>query len=253
MDQPVATVPTTTPTTPDKSPALTEAIRQELLEELEKAEYVDLTCLGKIVEISHHGRRLVAVRNPMVRFDARSIGVSGQPSAGGYGTDYDCEVGTPYPPMNGWSTGPMQRHVNEQFKATLSQMVKESPLAKALRTELIALMHVDNFGPSHLLEVEQLATEGISVLEARCGMSNGKPPRFRGGVTPFAPASSDETFGAAALRALGARGEETEDDDDEEEETNMVETVRAIAVAREAGLDDVAEKLVSTLTPSEDK
>ena len=241
---------------PPKGGALALAIKLELQAELEQRDYVDLKQLAKIEEIAYHGRMLVAVRNPVMRFQGRVLdeeaadpmggGMMGPPPDVLYGGGpfgpfgYAINPADPdeddFTALGEWARGPVGKQLRKQRAEAYQSLFADSPLAAAIHRELVEVVAKSQgaMRPAEFLEVEQLAKRGYAVLAARCGMD---PSRRRGRrrrkAVPWAGASSAETFGAAAIRALGAQGPATEPQ-------SKVEIVKAIAAAKEARLDDVA-------------
>jgi hypothetical protein len=155
----------------------------------------------------------------------------------------------------------MAKHVQEQHRKAIEEMLRESPLARALRVDLLEILDRDSFSAPELLEFEQLSTQGLATLEARCGlgtspqrqhgqrmantMMGGYPTMggYMGNPGPWAGSSSQETFGASAIRALGSQATV-------QGQGEKIELVKAIAVAKEAGLDDVVADLRAQLSPT---
>lgn len=235
------------------------AIRDEI-RKLADADTLTLARLRDIARVARDGRQLLAVRNPLARFDARAQGLETIP------TRFSC---IPHP-MEGhydhWNGGAV-RGAEEARAREIEAALKESPLANAVKLELLDCTSREPFGPSTLLEIEQLVTQAHAVLTAALGLPeppspNAHPRRLRGfgagSAIPYANpmmnqadvaeawcdddafdgSSSSETFGAKVARELVA-GRSKEDP--------LEGLISSLALAREKGLDDVATKIEAKL------
>lgn len=261
MQRPSATAPHRTVTSTKTTP-IAAAIRDEVKMLLD-VEVISLILLSDIVEVARSGRELVAVRNPIARFDAKAQGVTGSGPGlmtggavfnGGFVCDEDDleDCANPYVipawgnPLPTWKgRGPTVRGAQERLEKDIQAMLKNSPLAKAAKAEILQLTETEPFGPGELLQIEQLASHTHRLLSARLGLpvKTSRANRLRrfGGPEPF---SSSETYGAKVVRELGSALSPKKEVDDPEK------LVLAIAQARNSGMPDLAAKLEMKLTGS---
>ena len=125
-------------------------------------------------------------------------------------------------------------------------------LTSALKKELLAIISGDKLGVGSLAMAEQFSAHAralLSTLDPRLGMidpdasdDDSSYPTFMTGPypNPMVASSSEETYGAALGRELVAVAAKKTPAD-------PVALVNAIAVAREKGLDDIAERLEKEL------
>lgn len=245
-----------TNTSVGKTSPIAKAIRSEL-RTLVDVEVLELQVLSAVIQVARSGRDLVAVRNPIMRFDAKAQGLEA-------GSDPCAMTG----PVGGFICGPEDmdedydhwdgpaiRGANERRKKDIRDALQHSPLAIAVKAELLELADTDPFGPSELVQIEQLATHAQHVLSAALGLPTNAGPQNRGnrrimggnisyggsyGMNPMPMSSSPETFGAKMSREMIAATAKKEAPDPEK-------LVLAIASARQNGLDDVAAKLEEQL------
>lgn len=254
----IAPALTVTSTSAKTSP-IADAIRGEI-RLLIDTDVFDLKVLADVVEVASSGRDLVAVRNPTARFDAKAQGLGGMGQGAPMTPNFMCIDEEMYGddgygmPIGGrhWN-GPGVRGAKERMEEDVRKVLRDSPLAKAAKIEILELTAANPFGASELLQIEQLASHTHRLLSARLGISaaSSKGGRGRrsmvmgpGYPNPMSPYSSPETFGAKMGRELvGALAPKTEADDPEK-------LVLAIAQARSQGMHDVAAKLETRLTGS---
>lgn len=252
-DDPKSSLPVSSPSVPSKHTGiLAGAIRDELRGVITENPYLDLEGLSEVATIARHGRSLIAVRDPVSRFDAKGSGLGTLDEDSGFETSsktwkrIDDGCGE-------WEAGTMARSVRKHHAEMIKETLSKSPLAKALRDEILAVVDQEPFSPANLLEVEQLAMHGYDVLAARLGMpprrTNRRRRRGFGTLNPMyedddedamAPSSSPETFGAQAIQAaISASGKPSI--------SAKEDLVNAIAAAKEGGLDEVAAGLTQQL------
>lgn len=256
---PPSAAPPALTATSTKTPPIALAIRDEI-RLLVDVEVLDLKLLADVVGVARSGRELVAVRNPISRFDAKAQGLAsgppmGEPSMPFICTDDDlddCGYGGYMDPI--WKgNGPGVRGARERKENDVRTMLKDSPLAKAAKAEILELTAKDSFGASDLMQVEQLASHTHRLLSARLGLSqsSSRRPMLRNNYGPYAggqmampldPYSSPETYGATVTRELAAALAPKKPEVDPEK------LVLAIAQARNAGMHDLAAKLETQLT-----
>ncbi len=130
-------------------------------------------------------------------------------------------------------------------------------LKKVLQKELQAIVQDKDFGVANLQMVQRFADHArqlLATLDPRMNMVT--PPGFECqevyapmGPMPYgsmAPSSSNETYGASLSRELIAAVGKMHD-----KPRDPVELVNAIGVARDKGLDTLADKLEAELLRSE--
>lgn len=217
-----------------KTTAIALAIRDEIRKLLAE-EVLDLDRLQAIHCVARDGRALLAIRNPLNRFDARAQGLGHGPGS------MSCSPG--YGGFGQWN-GPAVFGAKEATERQIRVALAESPLAKAVRTELLELVAPDVFGPTELLQIEQMADQARRVLVSALGLDGevetsnrprphgaignnspyaawpnpfmnpmepceelttpGTPGLENSATAPMAPSSSQETYGAKISRELNA-------------------------------------------------
>ena len=248
-EEPMVVTRTQAPTSP-----IADAIRGEL-ELLVDVEVLDLDTLAAVASVAAQGRNLLAVQNPTARFDAKAQGLADTPTV--VHSAYGLKRRNPHDRYQHWK-GPMLQAAAGREAKRVREALSTSPLAKAVQVELRALLNAEPFHGSQLLQIEQLANHTRSILASALGLVDDPYSEIEGCVGGYGgaiygaplypggngsmPFSSDETFGARALREMGA----TSSKDDPEK------IVAALAVARKEGMDDVAAKLASKLGVSPD-
>lgn len=243
----------------DKTKPLAEAVRLQLIE-LVESEVLELDTLKAIAQVSENGRALVAVRDPMARFDARAEGhTSSIPGGPAFGECEAYDMGMTTEDLGTWAKGPMGREHLGKMMAQRTEMLKTSPVLNALRVELLEVLAKTPFEATHLLQVEQLAIQGHRVMSSALGItaendSGGRRRRGSGSIVmgsnysgmdssnSWAPSSSAETFGANLARQVVSMTGQSGSDN-----TSIVDLAKGLAVARKEGLTDLAASIETKL------
>lgn len=231
------------PTSKQRTSPLGSAIRQEIRKLLE-AEVLMFDALASIVRLAEGGQSLLAVRNPMAGFDAQPTNWNDGPMPNPYA------YGDDYPHWDGSAIRGAKEARQKEIRAAL----KDSPLADALKRELLELTDLEPFGVTELLQIQQIAEHGDRMLRAALGIDEESPGdtgtrltscrKVRNASPPFSsPFSSSETFGAQVIREIVAKTNNASGGSGSDPE----KLVAALATARERGLDDVATKLEEQL------
>jgi hypothetical protein len=133
------------------------------------------------------------------------------------------------------------KHSRREDPKTLTRKI-DSPLADAVREEIIRLVNAETFTLGTLRAIERVAEHGrMMLIDANELRAAGALEALDNdeGVQMVDPL---ENFGAKAIRELiGGMQAATA------KPTSLVETVRAIAEARKLGLDNIAAELEASL------
>jgi hypothetical protein len=233
----------------DKTTPIAAAIREDIVA-MCKEEPFDLRRIRSIGEIAQHGRNLLACRNPVAAFDAKQ-GMHLAPNN---------LAPPPFLPEDEEMEGPSMygRRQRGRRLPPPEDELKNDPLAKAVKAEVLEIAGKEPFAATELLEIQQLTSHALAALMARLGMRSPQrdPCVIRpvswgidtaynpGGYgSPNSLATSPETFGATVARELlGALRKVAEGF-----QSDPSKMVLAAATARERGMEKLADELEAKL------
>lgn len=156
----------------------------------------------------------------------------------------------------------IRKMYSDDASANVLKRPADSPIAKAIKTEIRELLEAEKFTLGSLRAIERLAAHGRALLTGRAeldellgdnlGVSGVAPLGYDslgyddfgpiGGTGVLAPSAPIENFGTKAIREMMSAIPKLN-----QRKTSIVEMIRALAEAKKHGLDNVAAQIEEEL------